>query len=100
MNKFYNGLAVCTAVLLSACGKTVIGTNPNVQLVQDSELPAPTRADFVAAERPYFVGPFDKLRIDVFGVEQFVNFVLVCNNNIGIVGDERPIGFLMPLDAK
>lgn len=70
MNKFYNGLAVCTAVLLSACGKTVIGTNPNVQLVQDSELPAPTRADFVAAERPYFVGPFDKLRIDVFGVEQ------------------------------
>lgn len=68
---------LCIAVLIAAnvagCAKSVIGADPNVQLVQRAELPAPTRADVLAAERPYLVGPFDKLRIDVFGVEQLQN---------------------------
>lgn len=42
-------------------------------MTQGTELPAPTREDVVAAERPYLVGPFDKLKIDVFGVEQLQN---------------------------
>lgn len=42
-------------------------------MAQGTELPPPTREDVVAAERPYLVGPFDKLKIDVFGVEQLQN---------------------------
>ena len=34
-----------------------------------SQLPAPTGADMTNNERPYLIGPFDKLNIDVFGVE-------------------------------
>ncbi len=29
----------------------------------------PTRADLFAEKRPYLIGPFDKLSIDVFGIE-------------------------------
>lgn len=38
-----------------------------LQMVSADELPAPTLADLKASERPYRVGPFDKLTIDVFG---------------------------------
>lgn len=34
-----------------------------------SELPAPTRADLTAESRPYLIGPFDKLKIVVFGID-------------------------------
>lgn len=33
-------------------------------------MPAPDRADVVAADRPYLIGPYDKLIIDVFGIEE------------------------------
>jgi polysaccharide export outer membrane protein len=33
------------------------------------QLPPPTRADLVGTARPYLIGPFDKLEIDVFGIE-------------------------------
>ncbi|GAA3740781.1 polysaccharide export outer membrane protein [Sphingorhabdus rigui] len=38
-----------------------------LQMVSADELPAPSLADLQASERPYRVGPFDKLTIDVFG---------------------------------
>ena len=63
-------LALVLAALVSACASPQIGTDPGVNLVQQAELPAPTRADVAATERPYLVGPFDKLTIDVFGVEE------------------------------
>src|SRR3546814_18300789 len=31
---------------------------------------SPTRADLSVDSRPYLIGPFDKLRVDVFGVEE------------------------------
>lgn len=37
-------------------------------IVKGSELPAPRIGDRTGPERPYYIGPFDKLRIDVFGV--------------------------------
>ena len=38
-----------------------------LQMVSADELPAPSLTDLQASERPYRVGPFDKLTIDVFG---------------------------------
>ena len=56
-------------VLLSACSNAPMVQSANVSLVESGELPPPTRADVVSVSRPYLVGPFDKLNIDVFGVE-------------------------------
>lgn len=41
-----------------------------VQVAQQGELPPPNRADLVQQNRPYIIGPFDKLVIDVFGIEE------------------------------
>ena len=40
-------------------------------MVQSDNLPPPDRTDMAA--RPYYVGPFDKLTIDVFGIEALSN---------------------------
>jgi polysaccharide export outer membrane protein len=58
-------------LLLAACaGAPQLGGDPNLRVVEASALPAPDRADLIAAARPYLVGPFDKLSIDVFGIEE------------------------------
>jgi polysaccharide biosynthesis/export protein len=46
-----------------------MGMSPDIQMIGQTDLPPPTRADQVAVSRPYLVGAFDKLKIDVFGVE-------------------------------
>lgn len=57
-------------MLASACaGKPVLGGDPALKVVQGTVLPAPERSDLTALERPYLIGPFDKLKIDVFGIE-------------------------------
>ncbi|MEP3733506.1 MAG: polysaccharide biosynthesis/export family protein [Lentilitoribacter sp.] len=56
-------------VLTSCFGSSTLGESSAVTLVQSSALPAPTRADQMSASRPYLIGPFDKLKIDVFGIE-------------------------------
>jgi polysaccharide export outer membrane protein len=37
--------------------------------VQQAELPAPTRADLTPPARTYVIGPFDRLSVEVYGVE-------------------------------
>ncbi|MBD8620622.1 polysaccharide export protein [Sphingomonas sp. CFBP 13728] len=44
-----------------------LGGAAGLNIVESSELPAPDRTDNAA--RPYYVGPFDKLSIDVFGID-------------------------------
>lgn len=64
-------ILTCGALLLASCaGPGKLGGSPDVQVVSASELPAPTRADLLTGERPYLVGPFDRLVIDVFGIEE------------------------------
>ncbi len=59
-----------SALLLSGCGgPTVLGGGPNVTAVSSDGLPEPTRLDQLSSNRPYLIGPFDELKIDVFGVE-------------------------------
>jgi polysaccharide biosynthesis/export protein len=46
------------------------GGAAGVQVVQSGELPLPDRSDLIELNRPYLIGPFDKLTIDVFGIEE------------------------------
>ncbi len=46
-------------------------------VVSNDRLPEPTRADLLAANRPYLIGPFDKLSIDVFGIEDLTKEVQI-----------------------
>jgi len=66
--------ALMAIMLLASCASTPeIGGAPDLQVLESSEMPPPDRSDMVEAERPYIVGPFDKLAIDVFGVEELSN---------------------------
>lgn len=56
-------------ILPSCAGPSILGGSPNVTLVSDDGLPEPTRVDLFSSSRPYLIGPFDKLKIDVFGIE-------------------------------
>jgi polysaccharide biosynthesis/export protein len=71
-------LLISLSLSLGACAKQVtlggngVGDN-KVQVVQGDALPPPERADLFAQDRPYMIGPFDKLTIDVFGIEELSN---------------------------
>lgn len=63
-------LVLTSLFFLTACASTPeLGGDPALSVVSGRELPAPSAADFTADARPYLVGPFDKLVIDVFGIE-------------------------------
>lgn len=58
---------------MTACAGSssrALGGDPNMKIVSGTELPAPDRADIINSDRPYLIGPFDKLIIDVFGIEE------------------------------
>lgn len=65
-------LCASLAVLLASCGggRPVIGGDPNLSVVEGTELAAPHRTDATAIATPYYIGPFDRLVIDVFGVDE------------------------------
>lgn len=59
------------ALALSACsGPTFLGGAGDITVVQNDNLPPPQRSDLYGSERPYLIGPLDKLTVDVFGVEE------------------------------
>jgi polysaccharide export outer membrane protein len=58
---------------LTACASSQFGTAPGVSVVRYDALPLPQLADLTALDRPYLVGPFDKLTIDVFGIPELQN---------------------------
>jgi polysaccharide biosynthesis/export protein len=71
-------LVIVLSMLLSGCfgGKQLspldmskLG-NSQIKVVDSNELPAPARTDMLGESRPYLIGPFDKLTIDVFGIEE------------------------------
>ena len=59
-------LPVC--LIAAGCAhQPQLGGAAGLNVVESSDLPAPDRTDNAA--RPYYVGPFDKLTIDVFGID-------------------------------
>lgn len=62
-------IAPVLMVAVAACsGPRVLGGSHDVQVVGGNALPAPTQADVADITRQYLVGPYDKLKIDVFGI--------------------------------
>lgn len=66
-----NFAALFVVLELAACAGTPrLGGDPSVTVVAAQELPPPSQADSEDGARPYLVGPFDKLVIDVFGIDE------------------------------
>ncbi len=57
---------------LTGCASSTQMSAPvqDLKRVDVSSMPVPSTADLSASDRPYRVGPFDKLTIDVFGSEE------------------------------
>lgn len=69
---FKRGIALLLpVVMLAGCASTPrLGGDSDLKVYAGTQLPAPDRMDLTAEARPYFVGPFDKLKIDVFGIAE------------------------------
>ncbi len=70
-------LIILSFTIAGCSGTKPVGKLPNaaagaagVEVVQSGELPPPDRTDLLELNRPYLIGPFDKLVIDVFGIEE------------------------------
>jgi polysaccharide biosynthesis/export protein len=63
-------LAGCAGTKPLGGGAKGAMSTANVQVVDATALPAPDRGDLIEVNRPYLIGPFDKLIIDVFGIEE------------------------------
>jgi polysaccharide export outer membrane protein len=72
-------LAITAAGLLCACGgKQPLVSSPGLTVVPDNDgLPAPTRNDLTAADRPSLIGPLDTIGVDVFNVPELSREVQV-----------------------
>ncbi len=58
-------------LLLCGCaGNKALGGDPKITVIDTAVLPMPDRSDLIGQERPYLIGAFDKLTIDVFGIEE------------------------------
>lgn len=69
------GLAALCAAALAACssGPRQLGGDPQLSVLSGTELPRPDRQDVSSNQVPYYVGPFDSLTIDVFGIQELSN---------------------------
>ena len=71
-------IVVCFSFILASCGgarplgqtPNSVGANANVQVAQSGALPPPDGTDLIEQNRPYLIGPFDRLIIDEFGIEE------------------------------
>lgn len=74
-------LPLALAFVLSACANNnkLIGRE-GLQVVDAKELPAPALKDLVLEQRPYIIGPFDRVAIDVYGVSELARTVQVDAN--------------------
>lgn len=68
--KSFAAIMVAALMLAGCAGGGSYGGAPGLTMLPSDELPSPTLADVQASNRPYRVGPFDKLTIDVFGSEE------------------------------
>ncbi len=53
-----------------AAGAVASGSAGVVPVAANGTLPPPERSDLLAETRPYYIGPFDRLVIDVVGIEE------------------------------
>lgn len=72
-------VSLCILAVLSGCTQSrEIGGDPALSVVSSTELPIPMSADLSRPSSLYSIGPYDKLNIEVFGIEELaVKNVLV-----------------------
>jgi polysaccharide biosynthesis/export protein len=75
--KFLVVLAGAALACLTGCAEPKLVGRPNLQIVSGSVLPPPATADLIAPERPYLIGPLDKVEVDVYGVPELSRSVQV-----------------------
>lgn len=64
-------LLIAPLLAVTACaGPGALGGSPQIQVTSGDTLPPPQRTDLFVEDRPYLVGPFDKLTIDVYGISE------------------------------
>ena len=64
-------ICITSCLVLASCASPrMLGGAAGVTVMEQGELPAPSRSDLSAANRPYLIGPFDKLSINVFGIDE------------------------------
>lgn len=63
------GAAALILIVTACAGPEHVGRPGSAVVTTLEQLPPPTRADMAGGARPYLIGPFDKLDIDVFGIE-------------------------------
>lgn len=65
----------CLAVLAGCSHKPALVGRSELVAVQQLELPQPTRHDLTSVARPYVIGPFDRVSIEVYGVQDLTREV-------------------------
>jgi polysaccharide biosynthesis/export protein len=64
-------ISAAASIALSGCAhKPPLVGGASVKVTDAGSLPPPTRADLSSNSRPYVLGPFDKIEIDVFDVKE------------------------------
>ena len=63
-------LLLLLSVMAGCTSTPKLGGDPQLRVLPATELPAPSRTDFSLPSSPYYVGAFDKLTIDVFGIPE------------------------------
>lgn len=63
---------MCLAALVGGCGgRTPLRSTGELTVVPDTAaLPAPTRADLIAADRPALIGPLDTIEVEVVNIPE------------------------------
>lgn len=62
-------MLTCCFLLVGCASTPPIASTGSVSRVEGDALPVPTRANQVIVDRPYYLGPFDELTIDVVGID-------------------------------
>lgn len=68
-------LLLCLFAPGCASGPALVGSQ-QVQVVPAASLPAPTMSDLQLPSQPYAIGPLDRLRIDVYGIQELTGRVV------------------------
>jgi len=63
-------VALATLIVAACNGPPPLQPGSHLAVAQAGELPPPTSTDLVAASRPYLIGPFDELSVNVFGLPE------------------------------
>ena len=68
MRKLSSAVLICLALGACARGEPLVSTDRLTVGSDSAELPAPSRTDLTAPDRPALIGPLDTIQIDVFSI--------------------------------